>query len=446
MFWNWLGFGTIVLLAFGAPSLSMVNSRRRLKEWREIAERCHLTVVKTSSLPMFPRLTARSGPVEMRILNQKTDIRGVATVEGPPDLSAFSLRRELILLPKGREIETGDKKFDDTFVIKGPRAFVCALLDLQVRRMLMQAKAEGLLEISDGELRFDGQETKLAHILGLFRDLGRCFADKQELPRRLLENVRRDPRPGVRLQNLLVLIREYPGDPNTTRALHVGAKDSDVEIRLRAAQELGAEGRGVLQELAAGLRDDAVSAQAVAALGSALPLERLRSVLGGARKKGKFETARACLEALAHLGGAAVATLAEVTANESFELAVTAARGLGAIGDPAAEPTLLAALARDNPELQEAAAAALGRVGSAAAVLPLQEAAEHSGALRRAARRSISEIQARLDDALPGQLSLAATEGGQLSLADEAGQLSLAPHPTGGRLPLPPERTGKSSS
>jgi hypothetical protein len=79
-------------------------------------------------------------------------------------------------------------------------------------------------------------------------------------------------------------------------------------------------------------------------------------------------------------------------------------------------------------------------------VLPLQEAAGRSvpgSRLRRAAHQAIAEIQARLEGATPGQLSLATAdipEAGQLSLAPaEAGDLSLAADP-GGQLSFPPER------
>ena len=442
MFWDFVGFGMMVVLVVGLPLLTKAaDRRRRLRVWRGIAER-RLSEVKVSNRPMSRRITGRSGPVEMRITGDKGYVRVVATVEGPPELAAVSIRHELIFLPKGRQIETGDPEFDDKFVIKGPRPFVCALLDAPVRRMLMRATDQGLLKLSGGELQFDGLDTKLADVLELFRDLGHRFADPPELPRRLLENVRRDPKPGVRLQNLLVLVREYPGDPNTTSALHLGAKDSNAEVQLRTAQELGAEGRDLLEELAAGLKDDAVSAEAVTSLGPELSRERLQVILGDARKKGMVRTACVCLEALARFGAVAVGTLAAMVADESFEIAIAAAPWLGATGDPAAEPPLLAALARDNAELQAAAAEALGRVGSAAAVLPLQEAAERSSALRKAARQAIAEIQARLDGASPGQLSLAMTAGseaGQLSLATEAGQLSLAPDKAG-RLSLPPQR------
>ena len=422
-----------------APVLVVTHNRGRLKDWRQAAERYGMIVVKASKLPVFLRLTARSGPVEIRIKEEKNDVRVAATVEGPPELSQVVIRREILNLPGTREIEIGDETFDWKFLVRGPLPFVCALLNAPVRSMLREADALNELSISNGKLRIEVPESKLDRALGLFRDLGRRFAETQDVPRLLLENVRQDPVPEVRLLNLTVLIREYPGDPSTEEALRIASHDASPQVRLKAALELGAEGYDGLLSLAERLEDDAVSARAVAALGSAQPLDFLQSVLAGAQEKQMPGTARACLEALGGLGRAAIETLAEVMARDSSELAVTAAQGLGATGDPAAEPPLLAALARDNPALQAAAAEALGRVGSVDSVLPLQEAAERSGALRKAARQAIADIQARLEGAVPGQLSLATTEAGQLSLATEAGQLSLAPHQAG-QLSLPPER------
>ena len=280
-----------------------------------------------------------------------------------------------------------------------------------------------------------------------------------DVPQRLAENARQDPEAGVRLQNLLLLIREFPGDPGTVEALRAACSDPSPEIRLRAAKELGAEGRDVLLELAESLEDDAVSAEAVSPLGRELPFERTRAILDRALRRRRLQTARACLEALGRSGdAAAVDVLAKVMEQEQGELAAAAARALGATGSPAAEPPLILALQREQADLRVAAANALGRVGSAAAVLPLKEAAERSRLdreLRRATRQAIAEIQSRLQGASPGQLSLAGAEAGQLSLAEaEAGQLSLATDPAG-QLSLAPaepdqlslsgdERTGRS--
>jgi HEAT repeat protein len=124
-----------------------------------------------------------------------------------------------------------------------------------------------------------------------------------------------------------------------------------------------------------------------------------------------------------------------VLAAEAGELAVAAAQALAATGSATAQAPLLAALAEAPPPVRTAAAAALGAVGDVAAVAPLRAAAagaDADGALRRAVRQAVAEIQSRLSGAAPGQLSLAgdADAAGRLSLADTnesvVGRLSLA--------------------
>jgi HEAT repeat protein len=244
----------------------------------------------------------------------------------------------------------------------------------------------------------------------------------------------------VRLQNLLLLVRESPGNPGTFKALRWPCSDSSPKVRLGAARELGAEGRDVLLQLAASEEDDDCSAQAVSALSLELPFEPARTILLQALGRRHIQTARACLEVLGLSStAAAVEVLAKVVAREQGELAVAAAQALGTAGSATAEPPLIQALQHETAEAQVAAANGLGRLGSAAAVLPLQEAAKrsaHNPDLLKAARQAIAEIQLRLPEASPGQLSLAGTEAGQLSLAQtEAGQLSLVEDPAG-RLSL----------
>lgn len=103
------------------------------------------------------------------------------------------------------------------------------------------------------------------------------------------------------------------------------------------------------------------------------------------------------------------------------------------------EPSLLGAVADSaNPvELVALAARQLGRQGTVAAVPVLREAAERGPKeVNRVCHQAVAEIQARLEGAEAGQLSLAVGDAGQLSLAGgEAGALALAEdeethHPT----------------
>jgi HEAT repeat protein len=405
---------------------------RRTHEWETAAALCGLQAVDAPNLWHLPLKTG-AGQALVRIDtfgDEGRFTRIVVMVPGPPNFKTVRISREAIL-HWTREIEIGDVSFDNTFFIEGPMGLVFAMLDEETRRLLFRASTESQVEISNGELRAEMSCEKVPSILPLLLDIGQRFAKPLEIPKRLAENAHQDPAPGVRLQNLLLLIRELPEDPRTAEAVRTACSDPSPSVRLRAARELGAEGRDILLDLAESLEDDIVSAEAVSILGRELPFGRMRAILDRTRSVRHILTARVCLEALGRSGAAdAVDALAKVMEEEEGELAPAAAQALGTTGSPAAEPSLILALQRELEDLRVAAASALGRVGSAAAVLPLKEAAERSWLdreLRRAAHQAIAEIQSRLPGATPGQLSLAGADAGQLSLAqDGTGQLSLA--------------------
>ena len=381
----------LVVLALGIPvgvplilwltHRQDLRNHQRRRGWEDAALSCGFHVVEKGS-----RLRARAGPVELRIeprSNQGTQITIV--VPSLPDFDKVKIHPAAtthhlphLLVP---EIESGDARFDRAFSLEGPARSVLALLDAQTRHLLLSLKAQGRLEISSGEIRLAPTLPWSSRPLPDLLEIGRRFAQSRNALRRMAENAHHDPEPGVRLRNLLLLIQELPGNPVTVKALRTACSDPSPEIRLRAAQELGAEGRNILLEFAESREDDALSAGAVSILDRELPVERVRGILDGALNGRRLQTACACLEVLGH-------------------------------------------------------------VGSAADVLPLQQAAERFTLdleLRRAARQAIAEIQSRLQGAAPGQLSLAGVDMGQLSLAgNEAGQLSLAIDPTG-QLSLPEE-------
>ena len=436
------------VIFLGLSVLGGLLRRRSLQVWEDAAASSGLRLLVTSRRPLA--IQAREGPLEVRI--EKSPVIGarvVIVVPGPPGFSAVRIRREMNQSLWKSEIEVGDEAFDSTFFIEGPPPLVCALLDGEARSLLTRVNAKGRLEIVGGRLQADMSDRQVREVLALLLALGRRFAQPLDLERRLAANARGDPEAGVRLRSLLVLVHERPAHPATVEALHTACSDPSPEIRLRAAQELRAEGHNALIELAEGAVDDTWSAQAVSILGRALPFDRANVILTHALRRRRILTARACLESLGRRGGAeAVEILAQVMAREQGELAPAAALALGKTGSTAAEPPLILALQHEHADARTAAASALGLVGTAAAVQPLKEANERSllhHELRRAARQAIAAIQLRLPGASPGQLSLAGIEAGQLSLAPaEAGQLSLATDPAG-QLSLPAREVGPLS-
>jgi len=425
------------LLAGGATLWIKARGRsQRLQARAEAAAACGLVAEEPASfLAPALKFKTRDGGLNVRLESGGKGTEVVVAVPGPPWFSDLRIKREGPL-GASREIHVGDKEFDDTFAIQGPRHLALSLLNAEVRLAMLQVNAHGPVKIAWGELRADLPDDKLRQILPIVLDIGRRLAGSLDVEERLAENARRDPEEGVRLRNLLLLVFELPAKkPVVDAALRAACADPSPRIRIRAAKELGSEGHGVLRELAAGLEDDAISAQAVTALGAELAFEQTADVLRNALRRRRLRTALACLESAGRGGAPAVEILAKVVAREHGELAAAAARALGQTASAAAEPPLVLALQHEDPQIRVAAANALGEIGAAAAVLPLKEAAArhaNDAELRRATRQAIAAIQSRLTGASPGQLSLAGDEAGRLSLAEaEAGQLSLADDPAG---------------
>jgi HEAT repeat protein len=446
----WWLFSAFVLASGGGMLGAFHWESKRLRALRDIVELCGLRVVSISRpAALRSKITASAGPVAARIKgSRKRDygIQVMVTFPGPPGFSGVRIRRETFRLPGAREIEVGDPAFDSRFYVEGPSRLLSVLLDAETRRLLAEVNTCGQLEIYRGELRVETFDPHLASVLSLLLEIARRFAETGNVAERLAGNARHDPQPGVRLRNLLILSREFPGEAGTVEVLRSACADPSPQIRLRAAMELGAEGYPVLVELAESLENDACSAQAIVRLGRELPFERVRTLLAQTLRSRRIPQARACLEVLGTSGEPeALDVLEKVLAIEKGELAAVAALALGATGSAAAEPPLLPALRRERADIRVAAANALARVGTAAAVLPLKEAAEGATddpELRRATRQAIAEIQSRLQGASPGQLSLAGAEAGQLSLPQaEAGQLSLATD-AAGQLSLPAGEAG----
>jgi HEAT repeat protein len=263
----------------------------------------------------------------------------------------------------------------------------------------------------------------------------------------LAERALADPEPGVRREALRELARTHPDHVQTKGTAHQASTDPDPEVRILAAGVLGDEGTHLLDAIASDLAlPDTTIASAVFVLGQRLSSARAAELLKDARVRGRFHTARACIERLGK-GPAdeAIGPLVEVLRLDDGEFACHAARALGALGSEGAESALVTALGRDLPALRKEAAQALGRLGSVSSVLRLKDAAdrytsdEDFGVM---ARRAIAAIQSRAAGADRGQLSVADDQAGQLSLAArEAGQLSV-PDGERGHLSLPDPEPG----
>jgi HEAT repeat protein len=439
------------LIAAAGYFISRQARLERARQWRIVAELCGLTDVEESNPFGVSDLSGRSNDLRVRFTEyrrgkQETGTRVIVTTEGG-DLGWLRLRREdigtaLQEMLGTREVEVGDEGFDREFFVDGPAETVRAVFDAETRSRLRSLTGYVRLELLDGELRADLPDRstsdlhdRLAHVTPKLLEAANRLARPTEIPQRLAQNALSDPQPVVRLECLLLLTRQFGGDPVTRATLLAADRDDSPEIRLRAAMALGADGRERLFALAASGPDEH-GARAVAVLDRHLGAERALALLQTALSRRGIQTARAVVDVLGRMGGPdAVRALVRVMAEERGDLAVTAAHALGRCRLAIAEGPLIEALGReDEAPLRVAAAEALGACASVQAVLPLKEAeARHllDIAFRRAARHAVAEIQARATGATPGQLSLAAGETGQLSLTDEdeTGRLSRPSEP-----------------
>ena len=313
----------------------------------------------------------------------------------------------------GADVDLGDAAVDDLLAFHGPRPLLGAIMDAATRAALRDlARAPQVrpdsIKVDAGTLTVDARwgrlnpsKNAIVAVAAKVVALARRLQQPEDVPRELARNALEDPVRGVRLANVRTLLREHAGGEETRRVLRRAAAHADPELRLMAAVALGEEGRAVLLALA---RDTAIEdescAGAIAALG-AVPLADLQAILTESLRPSarllpaRPFTARACADALAAGGAAAVPLLAKVVQSRS-------------------EPVALAGVR------------ALRRIDSAEAVLPLMQAAETGeGAVREAARRALENIQVGLTGS-PGAVSLAGGEAGQVSVVDDAaGRVAL---------------------
>jgi HEAT repeat protein len=323
-----------------------------------------------------------------------------------------------------------------------PERLALMLLDTETRRLADALAEAGWLAHLHEDGRLEVQVTakdvpeRIAEALDVTLELARRLRGSDELPARLARTVRADPLGDLRLRSLQALLETFPRSPHARDAASAALQDPRAEVRLHAALVLGSEGRAVLEELACSERTpDEAAARALREVGRGLAVPRLVELLGRARRAPKLATVGACIESLGRAGDpGAAAALAPLLDSGNEEQAAAAARALAEVGGPAAESPLLArvATATASPLVVEVVRA-LGRVGSAAAVPLLRRAGERleDGEVSRAALQAIAEIQSRLTDAAPGQLSLSSADAGQVSLAGghDAGRLSIPDEP-----------------
>lgn len=408
--------------------------------WRSAAEAAGLTEIvesdrgEISDPTAGPFLEGRAGRLTVRLDRPNASVPGCTRIcilglghgyHGFTVLPGWSPSSMAESLASGG-LRLGVPGFDGAFRITGDVKLAIALLDPATRRLMMELfhpplpqgeewRAFWSASLGDDRLsivlRFpftlapEELRERLVRTLSPALELAQRLAKPEDLLARIASNLPAEPEPGLRLRSVRMLAQAPRGHEAAKAALRAALEDADEEVRLEAALACGPAGHPTLKALAANSTiSEPTQVRAVNTLGAALSVAGIVALL-----ETPWVAERAGL----------VAALVESLGRPNR---------LGEPGTAAAEGLLTVLLPSAQLPLAATTAVALGNLGTVAAVPALREAESRgSRDLSRAARQAVAAIQARLEGAGAGQLTLAGLEAGALSLTEEreAGRVSL---------------------
>ncbi len=195
---------------------------------------------------------------------------------------------------------SGDEAFDDCIECAGPTAWLRARMSQSfrehVRRLLLKWPArfiQGNLSID----YFDGARPQGETLFELIADavgFVEALAAPLEIEPALAEIATSDRVVAVRLRALREMIANAPRGhphPHVERALHLLLTDSNLDLRLTAAERLGPPAKSTLLVIFDHAKDGPARARALAALAAFLPTGALAEVLGDEGLARRFEAA-----------------------------------------------------------------------------------------------------------------------------------------------------------
>ena len=413
----------------------LVNALLAIRGWRRPRA---ATVKKKRAEDQSPQERAAEA-LGLKLNGAQTTMVGergscVVEVSWSSEYTTFSVRQDRVDVSlradreQGFDFLIGDDRFDTKINARGNEVACRAVLDADARAAALKAFSMlQKLRIEDGVAlwRFDGPlyaveslETALDRMIPAVKGFVLASADVE----RIAGHVATDPCTGVRLRCLDLLVRKFPNRAETAAAIRAGFSDTDREVKLVAASRLGEEGWAVILESTDAAQPEPVRERAIREVGRQFPSERAVPILR-----------RAITDVMVNVRIAAIETLAEHYPEELVKVAVrsgtplevqeallTAASKVGA----KAEQVLLALAERGDEAIRLHAIIALASVGTVAAIPRLREIGV--AALRNAIETTVAEIQARLEGAEPGQLTLSEPKGpGALTLTAGEGALSM---------------------
>lgn len=271
------------------------------------------------------------------------------------------------VLTGGQDYRVGDPAFDDAITVTGAPRSLSAMLDERARTEVLALLLRRSAQVSDGVVSYEtrGHLDEAADVAARLDALAQVAAQLARIPSalvdaQLVDNMTKDPCPGVRLRCLQLLADA----PDAAGIAQAALSDPDPVVRLQAALLLG---------------ESAIIAAAepahVLALAAQDPAQVVNALVAGDDEPALIRL----------LSGPVL-------------VRILAARGLTRIGT----------------------------VHAIAPLRPLTQGLLVDGEVVAAALAAIEAIQARLGDVGPGQLSMVEGESGAVSVAPEAGTVSVA--------------------
>lgn len=310
---------------------------------------------------------------------------------------------------KGEDIQVGDRDFDDVFMVNGSSPLhVSALMNEQLRKNIryLAERAENLnLTSSWFEilLRFNGiWDEDIVQYARKAVSISQDMSRGDDARARLMENIRGDSVPGVRMTCIRHLGSHYPADGEVTALLEGALKDSSRQVRIEAARHLG---YGGLEFLARMLREE--------------------------HDLDEYDLLRTIKFMGEHRFAGGVPVMKEIfTKAGSESVSGEILKAFTAIGDTGLSGFLLDRLGNSNGNILDGVISALATCGTVEAVEPLLKLAKSSinPLFRSDVQKAIDGIQSRLSGADAGWLSVSGVEGtaGALSMSDAPGDGALS--------------------
>ena len=338
----------------------------------------------------------------------------------------LSIKRETLGTRVGKKISgedvlTHDKKFDDAIHIRGQVLHVAAMMSQEVRALVLRFVLHRGVTLRNGEVVWLGggkvSEERLEEMLEVLREIAQSAQITPTLyPARLRAIVETDQALGVRRNALSFMAsRLSQKNADVRAAFQIALEDSEPELRLIAAKQLGVGGNKTLEALVQDREvEDKIRAEALALVINDLSTEHGAALLKVCLETGEPLLLGAAFQAIERstirgLGPRLVAFIDGASGRDASVVA-GAIRALGCVGAPDVEATLVRLLEHKNTDVQLVTMQALAQLGSIAAVEPLM--AMSSGLTRptlvkQVARGAIVKIQSRSAHAGAGHLSLA---------------------------------------